>query len=284
MLPICVAAALDRAVARLAAVGIGEPRIDAKYLLAEVLQREPLGLSLCAQEPLTPDQWTAFEQLIDRRVDREPVAKILRRRAFYGLNFIVSRETLDPRADSESLIDLALTLPPAKTVLDLGTGTGCLLLTYLQQQPAAHGLGTDLSRHAVEVAQENAAALTLEDRASFAHGSWSDPVADGTTFDLILTNPPYIRTDEYDDLQPEVQHWDPPLALFAGPDGLAAYGQIFACLPRVSHRQSQLCLEIGLGQGANVRALAGAAGWQFLKSHRDLGGIERALAFCRNVG
>ena len=195
---ISVSAALDQAVMRLEAVGIMDPRIDAKYLMAEVLDREPVGLSLYGDEQLATDQLIAFNDLIDRRADREPVAKILERRAFYGLDFTVSSGTLDPRADTECLIDLALSLPPAQSVLDLGTGTGCLLLTYLHQCPTARGIGTDLSREAISVAGENAEALRLNNRAEFALGSWTAPLTHGATFDLIISNPPYIREDEYD--------------------------------------------------------------------------------------
>lgn len=278
---ISVAAALDQAVARLEAAGIADPRIDAKYLMAEVLDKEPVGLSLYGDEQLATDQLISFNDLIDRRVDREPVAKILERRSFYGLDFTVSTGTLDPRADSEALIDLGLSLPAAQTVLDLGTGTGCLLLTYLSQRPEARGIGTDLSREAIAVAEENNEALGLADRAEFAFGSWIEPIKKGATFDLILSNPPYIRDDEYDDLQPEVRQWDPPLALFAGADGLAAYRQIFSVIDAVSHAGSHLCLEIGQGQGDDVRHLAAAAGWTFVQSRSDLSQIERALAFRR---
>ncbi len=275
-----IAAALNGAVARLNAVGISGARVDAKYLLAEVLDREPLGLPLIGELPLTTDQLNVFNQLIDRRVEREPVSKILQRRTFYGQDFRVSSGTLDPRADSEALIDLALSLPVAETVLDLGTGTGCLLLTYLGARPEAVGVGTDMSREAICVAEENAQDLGLEHRAQFALGSWTSPLADGACFDLILANPPYVREDDYATLQPEVRDWDPPLALMAGADGLHAYRQIFAAIPKVCRRGTFLCLEIGQGQGAQVRTLAAESRWTFQKGRDDLRGIERALAFC----
>lgn len=278
---ISVKAALDQAEARLEAAGIESARLDAKYLMAEVLEQEAVGLSLYGEEKLATDQIIAFNDLIDRRADREPVAKILERRAFYGLDFVVSTGTLDPRADSEALIDLALTLPPPGTILDLGTGTGCLLLSLLKQLPNASGVGLDLSREALSVARENSEALDLTERAAFAQGSWTEPLSDEAVFDLIISNPPYIRDDEYDDLQPEVREWDPPVALFAGADGLAAYRAILGCIGPHAHAKTHLIFEIGIGQGPDVIALAEAAGWHHIETRSDLGGIDRALAFSR---
>lgn len=281
---ISLAAALDAAVARMEAAGIEDARLDAKYLMAHVVEREAMGLSLYGEEQLATDQLITFNDLVDRRLDREPVSKILERRGFYGLDLIVSHGTLDPRADSETLIDLALSHTPERddfSVLDLGTGTGCLLLAYLTQRPGAIGMGVDLSMEAMLVAQENAQALSLNDRAAFAQGSWIEPIAPGKTFDLILSNPPYIRDDEYEGLQPEVQRFDPPLALFAGRDGLAAYAQILACIDAVSHKGTLLCLELGQGQGPDVIALGQQHGWRLHDRKNDLAGIERALIFGR---
>ena len=263
------------------AAGIESARLDAKYLMAEVLDQEPVGLSLYGEEKLATDQIIAFNDLIDRRADREPVAKILERRSFYGLDFVVSTGTLDPRADSEALVDLALTLPAPGTILDLGTGTGCLLLTLLTQFPDASGIGLDLSREALSVARENSEALGLTERAAFAYGSWTEPLSEDAVFDLIISNPPYIRDDEYDDLQPEVREWDPPVALFAGADGLAAYRAILGCIGPHAHAKTRLIFEIGIGQGPDVIALAAAAGWRHEETRVDLGGVDRALAFSR---
>ena len=281
---ISVKAALDQAEARLETVGIKGARLDAKYLMADVLDQEPVGLSLYGEERLATDQLIAFNDLIDRRMEREPVAKILERRAFYGLNFIVSSGTLDPRADSETLIDLALSGPKPKTILDLGTGTGCLLLTLLHNWPETTGIGLDLSREAIDVAQENAEVLGLSQRADFAQGSWTEPLSHRAVFDLIISNPPYIRDNEYEALQPEVRQWDPPVALFAGADGLAAYRAILSRMSLHCHAETRLIFEIGVDQGPNVIALAAAAGWHHKETRPDLGGIDRALAFSRAKG
>ena len=276
---ILISIALKMATERLKAAGISDAQLDAKHLLAHILNTNPVGLSLQGNQYLDTDQLITFRQFIDRRVDREPVAKIIQGRWFFGHKFIVSSGTLDPRADSEALIDLALTLSPAKTVLDLGTGTGCLLLSYLIACDGSRGLGVDMSHEAICVASENAKALGVEQRACFFLSHWTNSISENQKFDLILSNPPYIREDEYGHLQPEVRRWDPPIALISGPDGLEAYRQIFASIPKICSPRANLCLEIGFGQGAQVRSLAASTGWTYLGNRHDLGGIERALAF-----
>lgn len=256
--------------------GIDNPRLEARLLLAHALERTPATL---LRDPEAPADASRLAPLLARRAAREPLALILGHREFWSLDVAVSAATLIPRAESETLIEAALVAfagraPPAR-VLDLGTGTGCLLLAALTEFPTAFGIGVDRSAEAAVLAARNAAALHLADRAGFVCGDWADALA--ARFDLVLCNPPYIRTGDLDGLMPEVACYEPRAALNGGPDGLAAYRRLLPALPSMLAPAGVGVLEIGIGQAEAVAELARQAGLA-VETRPDLAGITRALA------
>jgi release factor glutamine methyltransferase len=208
------------------------------------------------------------------------VSQIIGRRAFWTLNLKVTGDVLTPRPETERLLDVVLALIPADrafSVLDLGVGSGAILLAILAERPNASGLGVELSEAALEVARENAAELGLADRATLTLGDWTNGLADAS-FDLVVANPPYIPTDEIAALEPEVRDHEPRLALDGGPDGLDAYRQLAPQILRVLEAGGFFAVEIGPGQGGAVTTLFAAAGAERLATHPDLGGRERVVA------
>jgi len=270
---------LCRAGQALRAAALETPRLEARLLLAHAMG--------CRQEDLLRDPRAAvpaeaaarFADLLRRRLERVPVAHLLGEQEFWSLRFAVSPATLIPRADSEALIEAALEAFPdrgaVRRVLDLGTGTGCLLLAALSEFPGATGLGLDRSPAAAVLARRNAATLGLADRAAFVAGDWADAVAG--KFDLILSNPPYIESATIPGLMPEVAQHEPASALDGGADGLDAYRAIAAALPRLLASRGLAVLELGADQQPAVEALARAAGLAPLGCRADLAGIPRAL-------
>jgi release factor glutamine methyltransferase len=260
---------------RLRAAGIENPRLEARLLLAQAIGSAPEAVIA------NPDRLVATHAycgLIGRRAEHEPLALILGRREFWSLDFAVSGATLIPRPDSETLIEAALALFPARDkvcrTLDLGTGTGCLLLALLTEFPRAFGIGIDWSEAAVRLARQNARSLGLAQRASFAVTDWASAVCG--RFDLVLCNPPYVATGDLPGLMTEVRSYEPRLALDGGPDGLAAYRAIFPVLPRLLTPGGAAVFEVGLGEALRAEALAKAAGLT-TSLCADLGGISRAL-------
>lgn len=271
--------------ARLAAAGIESARLDALLLIAAALGCERDDLRVHGDRPIAPAERAIAESYMNRRlVGREPVSRILGRREFWGLEFGLSADTLDPRPDSETLVEAALALFPdkdmASRVLDLGTGSGCLLLSVLHERPAASGLGIDRSRRALTVAARNAARLGLSQRARFVAGHWAEAI--GGIFDLVLCNPPYVARSERSALAPEVLLHDPPAALFAGEDGLDAYRELLPRLAPLLAESGRALFEIGATQAVSVRALAAASGLAVVAIKRDLGGRDRC-AVLRSV-
>lgn len=277
--------ALAWATTTLRAAGIDEPRLDATLLLCAVQGIGRTALISAPDAALSAGEAAAFTAMIARRADHEPVSRILGHREFWSLDFRLSPATLDPRPDSEILVEAVLDRLDDRTrpwrLVDLGTGSGCLLLTLLHELPQARGLGIDRAPGAVETAAANAAALGLEGRAEFRTGDWLDGITG--EFDVVLSNPPYIASAEIATLAPEVRIHDPLAALDGGPDGLDAYR---ALLPQAAARLAPggLCaVEIGHDQATAVAALMQAAGFAVEPVVTDLGGHDRVVAGRKNL-
>jgi release factor glutamine methyltransferase len=267
--------AMRLAAARLGGAGVDAPRLDARLLLAH---SEGLDSAALVVQPDRPVDAARFEALVARRAAREPLAYILGRQEFWSLPFQVSPATLIPRADSEAVVEAALdAMAPESSgpVLDLGTGTGCLLIAVLHERPRACGVGVDLSPDAARLAAANAGALGLAGRASFVAGDWDAALAG--RFALVLANPPYVEAEALPGLQAEVARWEPRRALDGGADGLDAYRWIVARLPTLLAPGGSAVLEVGAGQAEAVAALGDAAGLRVAATRADLGGVARAL-------
>lgn len=259
----------------LTAAGIDNPRLESRLLLAHALGRstEALIRDLGDQAPASD-----FANLIARRAAREPLAFILGWREFWSLRFEVSPATIIPRPESETVVEAALGIfpatQPARRILDLGTGTGCLLLAVLHDCPGAFGVGVDRSEAAARLALRNARALGLAARSALACGDWAGAI--GGRFDLVLSNPPYIATPELATLMPDVALHEPRAALDGGDCGLTAYRAIVRALPRLLTPAGAAVLELGAGQSEAVGAIAAAAGFR-AETRRDLSGTPRAM-------
>ena len=267
-------AALRLAIPRLDAAGVEGAARDARVLLAHALGVLPERLTLHLPEEMTEVQDQAFEAALAARAARQPVAQITGRRLFGGLSFRVTRDTLDPRPDTEALVAEALAEPFLK-LLDLGTGTGCILLSCLMGMPMARGVGVDISEAALAVAGGNASDLGLEGRAKFLRSDWFASVSGA--FDLIVSNPPYIAADEMAGLAPEVRDWEPHLALTPGGDGLEAYRVIARGTPARLMPGGRVLVEIGPSQGDAVGALFRAAGLEDIRILPDMDGRDRVV-------
>lgn len=281
---VTAAAAIPASARLLKEAGIEGASRDARILVAAVLGLDAAGLLARPEARLSPAQKVALDDAINRRCAREPISRIMGVRGFYGRDFAISPATLDPRPDSETLCEAALELVGAGArqgarlrILDVGTGSGCLLVTLLAELSTATGLGTDICPEALKVAEANARRHGVAGRAGWQLTRSLQGIEG--PYDLLVTNPPYVRTDELARLEPEVREYDPRAALDGGVDGMDVYREIAADLGKVVPRGWAL-IEVGAGQAEAVGALLKGRGRDGeLRIFRDLGGVERCVAW-----
>jgi release factor glutamine methyltransferase len=280
--PCTTASLLQHASARLRDAGVEAARLEARRMLAHVLGCRTEALLAGSCRPISPDAVARFDDMLHRRIDRTPLSHLLGAWGFWSFEVGVSPATLTPRPDSETLIEAALQAFPerdqVRRVLDLGTGTGCLLGATLLEFPRAVGFGVDRSLAAAALASGNAGRLGLRRRAFFLVGDWAASLRAEASFDLVMSNPPYIPTATIGDLMPEVSRHEPQVALDGGQDGLNAYRGLLPRLPALLRPDSgRAILELGQGQRMAVETLARSVGLLVVTCLNDLAGIERAL-------
>ena len=264
--------------------GLATAVTDARQLILHLLDLRPVDLITNDRRPLTADELALVEDGIRRRLNREPVFRIVGRRDFYGLELGLSKDTLEPRPDTEVLVDVVLPhlarISSSKgeaRIIDLGTGTGAIALALISQVANCRAVGVDLSVDALETADANAKNLGLSSRFETVRSHWFESV-DGR-FDLILSNPPYIRSGVVGMLDPEVRLFDPILALDGGEDGLSAYRMIASQAVKHLEPGGLIGLEIGFDQKQDVIKIFQSSGFKLLESRQDFGGNDRVLVF-----
>lgn len=272
---------IQQAASLLAEAGIDDAQYEARFLLEWATRKD--RLSILHIQTIDEQSVERYQQAVERRRYREPLAFIVGEVGFWTLDLFVSPETLIPRADSETLIDALLAYQSNRhdrlSILDLGTGTGCLLLAALSEYPYATGVGVDISEKVIELASHNAQRNGLAHRAQFQVGSWDEGITE--RFDVVLSNPPYIEHATIAQLMPEVKIYEPYRALDGGEDGLEAYRILCQALPRLLTLKGCAIFELGIGQEEAVVQLAEKNGLRKLTCRSDLAGIARALVLVR---
>lgn len=264
--------AIEDAAKRLSVAGVENPRREVSILL----ERFSPKLRLAGGESyvLSESNLSQFSAMIERRARHEPVSHILGKRAFWNHDFRVTSDVLDPRPDTETLIEAALQVP-FETVLDMGTGSGCILISLLDERPDAHGLGIDISPKSLEVARGNGTSIGVDARCDWAVSDWFDQVRG--RFDLIVSNPPYIDAAIYEGLERGVREFEPKIALTPGADGLEPYRVLAAQGQEYLTDQGWMIVEIGFDQGASVCEVFEKAGWCCVEMILDLNGKPRVV-------
>lgn len=262
-------------------VSADEATEDARALLRAAADLSRLELAMQPQAPLEDEHADALSRLAARRAAREPVSRILGTRGFWTLDLIVTPHVLDPRADTETLVETTLAIIGERRnaplrILDLGSGSGAIVCALLSELPSATAVAIDLSAHACVATADNLAHCGVASRAAVAQGRWGDALAPG--FDVVVSNPPYVRASEIPLLDPEVRLYDPALALDGGADGLDCFRAIVADLPRLLSPDGFVAFEIGQDQAVSVAALLGSQSFAIDRIARDAGGRERVVA------
>lgn len=268
--------ALRRAARKLNWAGVPDAGTDARFLLAFAMGRSVSMLTLDDDLRLGGTEETKFENAVELRLRRKPVSQIVGYRAFWKQEFAIDCNVLDPRPESEFLVEQAIGSDPIR-ILDLGTGSGCILLAILSECPGATGVGVDCSADALEIAFRNAGRLGLRDRAAFCLSNWFAEVKG--KYDLIVSNPPYVSESEYSRLDPEIRDWEPEIALKAGESGLEAFREIAGSAREFLAPGGELHLEIGRGQERDVQRIFEYEGYSLCRRSKDLDQRVRVQAF-----
>lgn len=259
--------------------GIPSFSLDAELLLAHTLDKSREFVLGRPEYELSEDAVARYEGFIKRRQNREPVAKIIGKKEFWSREFSVNSSTLDPRPDSETIIEAVLELYPDRNsefkVIDFGTGSGCLLLTILAEYPNSLGVGVDVERDTLDMAISNAAKLGLAKRSEFILNNWAEGMEG--QFELIISNPPYIKNSDIKELEPEVSAHEPYKALAGGEDGLDCYRLLAPQMKNLLKQNGHLIFEFGMGQENCVREICELSGFSFVSFKNDLAGIPRCI-------
>lgn len=266
---------------QLGAGGVNSADLEARWIVAHVTGATMADIVAAPDTPVTAAQFQAAEDILKRRLAGEPLSRIFGMREFRGLSFSLSPDTLDPRPDTEVLVEAVLayaaTLTEPPRILDLGTGTGCILISLLHAIPNAYGVAVDLSPGAVDAARQNARRHGVESRADIRCGSWFEPIRADEQFHIIVSNPPYIREAVIESLSPEVKNHDPILALSGGIDGLAAYKVIMGDLKKHLFSGGRAFFEIGFDQAEDLARLVGDSHATLIRTQADYGGNPRVV-------
>ena len=266
------------------AAGLAGPVIDARLLVEAAAEATRADIVTDPHRPLTPEQEATLDIYLTRREHREPVSHILGRKGFWKIMLNVTRDVLTPRPDTETVVEWVLRDFPEQApwrILDLGVGSGAIILSILAERPAARGLGVDVSEEALAVARDNAAHLGLAGRLALLRGDWTEGL-EAESFDLVVSNPPYIASHVIETLEPEVRDHEPRVALEGGPDGLMHYRRLAPEILRVLKPGGRFAVEIGYDQKAPVEALFREAGGVAVQTLRDLGDRDRVVAGAKN--
>ncbi|MFQ5622934.1 MAG: peptide chain release factor N(5)-glutamine methyltransferase [Paracoccaceae bacterium] len=266
---------LGHATETLRSAGIPGAAQDARILLSRAIGCDRVALAGRLERQLSPVEARTFGEFVSQRCARRPVSQIIGHREFWGREFRVSSDVLDPRPETETIIAEALSGPRPRRILDLGTGSGCLAATLLAEFPNARAVAVDVSRTALEVARENAARLGVIDRLDLIWSDWFAEV--GGQFDLVVSNPPYVSESEHAALGADVRLWEPPLALLAGKDGLDAYRAIATGLRDHLAPAGTALLEVGHNQSGPVVGIFRAAGFPSVHASKDMDGRDRIV-------
>ena len=261
-------------------IGIESPELDARIILKEVLSLDDKDLILKESLDIPEEMIEKIITIESRRLNGEPISKIFKKRDFYNSTFIISNDVLDPRPETELIVEIAnnyINKNEVKNILDLGTGSGCILLSILKENRMINGLGIDLSKEAISIAKQNSKKLNLETQSNFLVSNWMSSV--NYKYDLVVSNPPYIASEDIKKLSKSVKIYDPILSLDGGDDGLNSYRLIASDLKRIISMNALIIIEIGYNQSLQVIDIFKKNDFKLIKKYNDINGLDRVLTF-----